>query len=79
MDTSVVTTKGQVVIPKKIRVAFHIKKGTQIRFEAAHGAIVLRPLRPEYFEQMAGTLGTGGKATKVLLAERAKDRKREIP
>ena len=77
MDASVVTTKGQVVIPKKIRAAFHIKQGTQIRFEAGHGIIIIRPLTLEYFEQMAGTLGTGGKATKALLAERAKDRRRE--
>ena len=77
MDGSVVTLKGQVVIPKKIRSLFHIKKGTQIRFEAKNGEIVLKPLTPEYFEKMAGILGTGGKATKVLLEERAQDRERE--
>ena len=77
MDGSVVTLKGQVVIPKKIRSMFHIKKGTQIRFEAKNGEIVLKPLTPEYFEKMAGILGAGGKATKTLLEERAKDRERE--
>lgn len=77
METSVVTIKGQVVIPKKIRFAFHIKKGTQVHFQARNGEIVLKPLTPEYFQKLAGILGTGGKATKVLLAERAKDRRRE--
>lgn len=77
MEASVVTLKGQVVIPKKIRVMFHIKKGTQVRFEPKNGEIVLKPLTPEYFEKMAGILGTGGKATKALLEERAKDRERE--
>ena len=77
MEGSVVTLKGQVVIPKKIRAMFHIKQGTQVRFEPRNGEIVLKPLTPEYFEKMAGILGPGGKATKALLEERAKDRARE--
>ena len=77
METSVVTTKGQVVIPKKIRQMFRIGVGTAIRFETHNGEIVLKPLTPEYFEKMAGILGAGGKATKALLEERAKDRERE--
>lgn len=77
MEASVVTFKYQVVIPKRIRNQFSIKKGTQVRFETRNGEIVLRPLTPEYFEKMAGILGTGGKATKALLEERAKDRDRE--
>ena len=77
METSVVTLKGQVVIPKKIRTMFHIKKGTQVRFETHKGRIILEPLTPGYFEKMAGVLGTGGKLTKALLEERARDRERE--
>ena len=77
METSVVTIKGQIVIPKKIRNLFHIKKGTQVRFETQSGQIVLKPLTPDYFDKMAGVLGTGGKLTKALLEERARDRERE--
>ena len=77
METSVVTLKGQIVIPKKIRNMFHIKKGTQVCFETHHGEIILKPLTPDYFEKMAGILGTGGKLTKALLEERAKERERE--
>ena len=77
MDASVVTFKYQVVIPKRIRNRFHIKKGTQVRFEEKGEDIILKPLTPEYFEKMAGILGTGWKATKALLEERAKNRERE--
>ena len=77
METSIVTEKYQIVIPKKIRNLYHIKKGTQVHFEAHNGDILLKPLTPEYFEKMAGILGTGGKATKALLEERAKERGRE--
>ena len=77
METSTVTVKGQIVIPKRIRVLLHIKQGTQVCFEPREGEVVLKPLTPAYFRQMAGTLGSGGKATKGLLEERARDRERE--
>ena len=77
IEMSVVTTKGQVVIPHSIREQFHIKKGTRVCFEPERGQIVLKPLTPEYFKKMAGILGTGGRVTRALLEERAKDKERE--
>lgn len=77
VEISVVTTKGQVVIPSRIRAKFHIKKGTRVCFEPSRGAIVLKPLTPEYFKRAAGILGAGGKGTRALLKERAKERERE--
>jgi AbrB family looped-hinge helix DNA binding protein len=74
MESTIVGTKGQVVIPKKTRAMFHIKQGTRVHFEARNGEIVLTPVTPRYFERMAGYLGTGGKALKVLLEERQKER-----
>ena len=55
-------------------VGLHIKQGTRVHFAARHGEIVLTPLTPRYFETMAGFLGTGGKALKLLLKERQKER-----
>ena len=74
MEATVVSTKGQIVIPKRIRTVFHIKKGTQVRFEARNGEIVLKPLTPDYFDKIAGVLGTGGKVLKTLLQEKKKER-----
>ncbi len=74
MESSIVGAKGQIVIPKKIRAMFDIKKGTRVHFEVRSGEIVLTPLAPRYFERMAGVLGTGGKATKALLEERKRER-----
>ena len=92
-ESSIVGTKGQVVIPKKIHAMFQIKQGTRVHFEARHGEIGLTlrlwfdsafrpcspslrvpPVAPRYFERMAGCLGTGGKALKVLLEEKKKER-----
>lgn len=74
METSVVTSKGQIVIPSKIREYFHIRQGTLICFEPRRSEIVLKPLTPEYFEKMAGILGTGGKVLKRFLDEKKKER-----
>jgi len=77
MTTTVVTTKGQVVIPSKIRKHLNIKKGTKLYVEERDNEIIIKPVTPAYFERLAGVLQTKGKLTKALLEERAKDRKRE--
>lgn len=76
MEDSIVTSKGQIVIPSKLRRRYGIKKGTRICFIAKPEEIVLRPVTDEYIEKMAGVLGTGGKALKLLLKE--KEREREL-
>jgi len=77
MTTTVVTTKGQVVIPSKIRKHLNIKKGTKLYVEERDNEIIIKPVTPAYFERLAGVLKTKGKLTKALLEERAKDRERE--
>ena len=74
MDTAIVTTKGQLVIPKRLRRHLGIKEGTRIAFEERDGEVVIRPLTRAYFESCAGMLGSKGAAMKALLDERAKDR-----
>ncbi len=75
MET-VVTIKGQVVIPAKLRHRLGIKKGTKLYIEEREGEIVLRPLTKEYFLKMSGILKGSG-VTKALEEERREDLKRE--
>lgn len=77
MTTTIVTTKGQIVIPSKIRKRLHIKKGTRLFIEEKDDTLVLMAVTPEYFEKMAGILGTEGKLSKALIEERRRDRERE--
>ena len=74
MDFSRVTSKGQVVIPVKLRRKFGIKEGTRIMFEERGDEIILRPVVREYFEKLAGILGKGGKLLKALKEEKARER-----
>ena len=74
METSIVTVKGQIVVPAKIRRKFGIRKGTKIAFIEEHGKLFIRPLDKTYFESLAGILGTGGKMMKSLMEDKRKER-----
>ena len=78
MNTTVVTTKGQVVIPAKIRRKLNIRKGTRLYIKEEGNGLFLQPVTPAYLEKIAGVLPTGGKLSKALLQERVRDRKREF-
>ena len=74
MNKAIVTTKGQVVIPAKLRRKLGIKKGTQVTFIERDGEIVIKPVTDEYIEKMAGITGTKGKLLNALKEEKQKER-----
>ena len=74
MLTTIVTVKGQIVIPSKVRRRHNIKKGTKLCIIDNEDEIVLKPLTADYFEKMAGILGTKGRLGKALLQERAREK-----
>lgn len=77
MTTAIVTTKGQIVIPSKIRKRLNITKGTKLYVEEKDDEIILKPVTPQYFKKIAGVLSTKGKLTSVLLEKHAKAKERE--
>lgn len=77
MDTSSVTTKGQLVIPARIRRHFGIKAGTRVRFLERGEEIVLQPMTSASIRGLCGILKSESSVTADLLAERARDRERE--
>ena len=74
METSIVTVKGQIVVPVKIRRRFGIKKGTRIAFIEQNGKLMIQPLDKSYFESLAGILGTNGKMMKSLMEDKKEER-----
>ena len=77
MVSTVVTTKGQIVIPSKVRQRHGIKKGTRLCISEEGDKIIIQPMTKEYFDKMAGVLKSDKKLTKALLEERAADKERE--
>jgi len=74
MEKALVTVKGQIVIPSRLRRKFGIKKGTQVSLYEKDGEIVIKPITDEYIRSMAGMTGTKGKLLKALKEEKAKER-----
>ena len=74
MVTSIITTKGQVVIPSRIRNKYGMKKGTKVAFIEKGNTVVMQPLDRNYFESLAGALGTDGKMLKSLMEDKKKER-----
>jgi AbrB family looped-hinge helix DNA binding protein len=74
MVTSVVTTKGQVVVPSKIRHKYGMKQGTKVAFIEKNGTLIMQPLDRNYFESLAGVLGTDGDMLKSLIEDKKKER-----
>ena len=76
MDKSLVTAKGHVVIPAKLRRKYGIKKGTPVSFSERGGQIVIQPLTDEYIRSLRGIARDweGKDLMKALMAEKAKER-----
>jgi AbrB family looped-hinge helix DNA binding protein len=54
METSVLTIKGQLLIPKRIRNKYGIKSGVKVIFEDTDNGVIIRPMNEAYFESFAG-------------------------
>lgn len=74
METAMVTTKGQIVIPSKIRSRHKIKQGTRVCFIEEGSDIILKPLTDDYIDGLRGALKTNGRALKTLLDEKKRER-----
>ncbi|GMV34895.1 AbrB/MazE/SpoVT family DNA-binding domain-containing protein [Chloroflexi bacterium CFX5] len=74
MET-IATSKGQVVIPSKVRQQLGIKDGTylQIDVNLATKQIILTPVTREYIRSMRGKYKGRG-LMKVLMAEKKRER-----
>jgi len=77
MESSYITSKGQLVVPAKLRRKYGITAGTKIRFLERDREIIFQPVTKEYIRNLCGMLKSETSVTKALLEERARDKKRE--
>ncbi len=74
METGYVTSKGQLVIPSKLRRRFGIKPGTRVNFFEEKDGIKIIPITEEVITSNKGFLGTKGKLLRALMEEKKKER-----
>ena len=66
-------TKGQVVIPRRLRREFEIEEGTRATVVATPEGILLKPITRAYIKSLRGSL-KGTKAMETFMAERKRER-----
>ena len=57
---TVVTSKGQMVIPSEVRRRHGITEGTEIRIEEVPGGLFLRPVTEDAIDRVCGILAGKG-------------------
>ena len=77
MDAAYVTSKGQLVVPARLRRKYGIKPGTKICFIERDNEIVFQPVTREYIRSVCGMLKSEASVTQELLRERARDKEHE--
>lgn len=60
MDTTKLSSKGQVVLPSSIRSARNWKPGTELAVENRPEGVLLRPLKPFAASRLAEVIGSSG-------------------
>jgi len=72
-DTVYFSTKGQVVIPRRLRKEFQIERGTRASVQSTPEGILIKPLTARHIRHLRGSL-QGSKAMEVFANERKKER-----
>lgn len=77
METSILTTKGQLLIPKRIRNKYGIKSGVKVIFEETEDGVVIRPMNEQYFKSFKGILKSDGNLKEEMKKVKEDEKKLE--
>lgn len=77
METSVLTVKGQLLIPKRIRNKYGIKSGVKVIFEDTDNGVIIRPMNENYFKSFMGVLKATGNMKEEMQQIKAQEKKME--
>jgi len=71
---STVTTKGQLVIPSRLRRKYGIRRGTRVAIIEEESRMILQPLTEQFVSKLRGSLKGEASALNVLKESRKQDR-----
>ena len=77
METSVLTAKGQLLIPKRIRNKYGIKSGVKVIFEETDKGVIIRPMNEDYFNSFMGILKSEGDLKEEMKQYKQEEKKLE--
>ena len=79
-ETAYMTSKGQVVIPARLRRKYGLKEGTKLNFSEEEGRFIVQPVTKEFIDSFCGIFKPkhGEKsAVQELLEDRAAERAKD--
>jgi len=74
MLSTILSSKGQVILPSGLRKKININKGTKFIIEIDNEKIILTPLNRKLYEKLAGSISQKGKLLKALITEKEKEK-----
>jgi AbrB family looped-hinge helix DNA binding protein len=77
---TVISSKGQVVVPAELRDLLGLKKGTRATWTAEKGRLILMPINEQFLDEIQGFLkprAGGPSVFEAHLEEREQERRRE--
>ena len=77
METSITTTKGQILIPRKIRTKYGIKSGVKVAFIETKDGLMIKPMDHAYFNNFVGILKDAMPSTDEYKAMKKEEQQRE--
>jgi AbrB family looped-hinge helix DNA binding protein len=77
METSMLTSKGQLLIPKRLRTKYGIAPGVKVAFIEAKDGLLLKAMDAAYFDQFAGLLKDAVPTLDEYKAWKAEDQRTE--
>jgi bifunctional DNA-binding transcriptional regulator/antitoxin component of YhaV-PrlF toxin-antitoxin module len=77
METAMLTAKGQLLIPKRLRTKYGMTSGVKVAFIEAKDGLLLKPMDAAYFDQFAGLLKDAVPTLDEYKAWKAEDRRKE--
>ena|SRR2546423_10974267 len=78
METSVLTSKYQVVIPKRIRQKYDFRAGVKVVFQETSEGVLIKPLSKEHYSRMKGMLSHNKKESVWDWKKEIKDEEERI-
>jgi AbrB family looped-hinge helix DNA binding protein len=77
MEEATMTSKGQIVVPARLRRRYGLKPGVKVYFIERKDEILFQPVTKEYIRSVHGMLTSKTSVTNELLQEREKDKRHE--
>jgi AbrB family looped-hinge helix DNA binding protein len=74
MLLTTLSSKGQIILPSKLRKKLNIKKGSKFIIEFKDNKIILTLLNKEFYERLAGSISEKGKLLKTLISEKEREK-----